>query len=143
MKTIYLYRNILSNSTIRYLINLIKNKELIFMSLGDILINNDEFDTGYKIGLDTIFLFKSPKLSIKLFRSIISMKSITIIESKLFEDEIDSVAKFLNSLDENEYKYKLIYIKSGVINVRLENSDSINLLFQNEKKIIKIIENNI
>lgn len=95
---------------------------------GDIILSSEEFYLGYQIREDTIFLFKSPILSIKLFQSIIELKSITIIECNLFKKkDIDDIITFLNSLDEKEYKYKLTYIKFGIILV----------------KVKKIIENNI
>lgn len=134
----------MKNATIKYLINLIINKKIIEIYPGDILLNNIDFYLGYKIEKDTVCLFKSPVLCIKLFQSIINLQNITIIESNLFKKkDIDNTINFLNSLDENEYKYKLTYIKSGIITVKLIENNSINLLKLDEKQIIKIIENNI
>ncbi len=144
MKTIYLHREILKNANIRYLINLIKNKEIIEMNYGDVLINGEEYNNGYKILEDTVVILKSPKLSLKLFQAILNFKSITVIETNIYsKTEALGVIDFLDSLDEKEYNYKLIYIKSGIVSVKKIKPNSINLLIHDKKKIIKIIENNI
>lgn len=122
MKVIYLYREILKNTSVRYLINLIKNKEIIEMNYGGILLNEEEYNNGYKILEDTVVILKSPKLSLKLFQAILKFKSITIIETDIYsKTEAFGAIDFLDSLDEKEYNYTLIYIKSGIVSVKKIN----------------------
>ncbi len=92
------------------------------MNYGGILLNEEEYNNGYKILEDTVVILKSPKLSLKLFQAILKFKSITIIETDIYsKTEAFGAIDFLDSLDEKEYNYTLIYIKSGIVSVKKIN----------------------
>lgn len=85
-----------------------------------IIISKDEYKNGFKISEDSIYLFKNPIISNKLLHNILHLKKIIIIENNLYTDKFSNILQkiynFLNSLDEDEFKYSLTYFKFNVIN---------------------------
>jgi hypothetical protein len=144
MQTIYLPENLKYKQNIKYLLNIISKKNIIqYVSSQDIIISKEDFNNGFQVSPDSIYLFKYPKLNKELFSNIIRLKKIIIFENNLheykFSDILNNISIFLNSLDEEEYSYSLIYFKINVVRISQMTDADLYFLNKSEKEIIHFL----
>lgn len=86
-------------------------------------ISKEDKEVGFRIDEDTVYLFKSPTISIKLIEAIREKKRICVVENKLYENTETKMSKkrlyeFIDELYKCNFDFTYVYIFLDVITIQ-------------------------